>query len=513
MINELIRKIKGPNYVLPVDKVDFHAWADWYRGNVDDVHNYRWWNGSEFINMRLLTMQMGKKVCEDWANMLMNEQCDIILPDEKANDIMQSILHDMNFWVKANEAVEKSFALGLGALVLGVEDLLVGDKGTVKAGADTKLTLDFVDRFKFTPISIKNKTITEVGFTFEATGETRYILHLLENGIYKIHSYIYKNDRLVDNFVFDTKSHIAWFQMIRPFISNNDIRAGYDEALGTSIFANSLDTLKAIDIKYDSFTNEFVAGRKRLHVSDEAWSVHNKDGKLSKTFNPMDTTYFKLPNTPDGEQLIKDMSGELRVQAHVDAINMELNILSSKVGFGETYYRFDASGIATATQVMSENSQAYKTLVKHQILIDSALNDLAVAIIEASNNFTNKKIILPESDYYKIRIDFDDSIIEDKNAEMERDRLLVSEGIMSVVEFRIKWLNESEDDAWSNYRRDFKYDIINKYMSAVISGVLSPEEFVLEVYGEPKPELVEYIKNNINKDAGFGDFLDAYEGD
>src|SRR5678810_433616 len=88
------------------------------------------------------------------------------------------------------------------------------------------------------------------------------------------------------------RSHIAWFQMIRPFISNNDIRAGYDEALGTSIFANSLDTLKAIDIKYDSFTNEFVAGRKRLHVSDEAWSVHNKDGKSSKTFNPMDTTYF-----------------------------------------------------------------------------------------------------------------------------------------------------------------------------------------------------------------------------
>ena len=35
---------------------------------------------------------------------------------------------------------------------------------------------------------------------FEATGETRYILHLLENGTYKIHNYIYKNDRLVDNF-------------------------------------------------------------------------------------------------------------------------------------------------------------------------------------------------------------------------------------------------------------------------------------------------------------------------
>lgn len=513
MINDLIRKLKGPNYKLPVDKVDFHAWADWYKGDVDDVHSYRWWNGTEYVAMRLLGLQMAKKVCEDWANMIMNEECNIILPNENADATMQDILHDLNFWVKANETVEKSFALGLGALVLGVENLNIGNKGTVKAGSDTRLTLDFVDRFKFTPITVKDKNITEVAFTFKATDETKYIIHLLENGVYKIHNYIYKGDNLIENYVFDTRSQVAWFQMIRPFISNNDIRAGYDEALGTSIFANSLDTLKAIDIKYDSFTNEFVAGRKRLHVSDEAWSVHNKDGKKSKTFNPMDATYYKLPNTHDGEQLIKDMSGELRVQAHVDAINMELNILSSKVGFGETYYRFDAGGRATATQVISENSQAYKTLVKHQILIDSALTDLAVAIIEASNNFTTKKINIPEADYYKIRIDFDDSIIEDKNAEMERDRLLVGEGIMSVVEFRIKWLNESEDDAWLNYRRDFKYVLINKYMPAVISGVLSPEEFVLEVYGEPKPELVEYIKNNINKDAGFSDFLDAYEGD
>lgn len=513
MLNKIINNLKGGNYKLPVDKTDYHAWADWYRGNVDDVHNYRWWNGEEFINMRMMSLQMGKKVCEDWANMLMNEQCDIILPNDDANAIMRDILSEANFWVKANEAVEKSFALGLGALVLGVSNLEIGNKGTVRITDETKLNIEFVDRFKFTPITIKNRNITEVAFTFTATNETRYIIHLLEGGTYKIHNYVYVNNNLAESYVFDTKSKIPWFYMIRPFIANNDIRAGYDEALGTSIFANSLDTLKAIDVKYDSFTNEFVAGRKRLHVSDEAWSVHNKKGKLSKTFNPMDTTYYRLPNTADGKQLIEDMSGELRVGAHVDAINMELNILSSKVGFGETYYRFDTGGRATATQVISENSQAYKTLVKHQILIESLLVDMAIAIIEASRNFTNTPINLSENEYYDIKIDFDDSIIEDKNAEMERDRLLVASGIMSVVEFRVKWLKETREDALDNYRAGFRYDIINKYMPALTQGLIPPEEFVLEVYGEARPDIVKYIEEHMSRAGNMQDFIDLYEGD
>ena len=53
------------------------------------------------------------------------------------------------------------------------------------------------------------------------------------------------------------------FQILRPNIANNiDIQT----PMGLSIFANSIDRFKAIDIKYDSFTNEYTSGKKSILV-------------------------------------------------------------------------------------------------------------------------------------------------------------------------------------------------------------------------------------------------------
>lgn len=517
-IASLVKEIKkDSNFSIPLSNIDYQLWAEWYRGNVKDIHNRRIWNGEEYLNTKLKSLQMAKKICEDWANLIMNERCDIILPNKKANDILEGILYKNDFWVIANESVEKSFALGLGALVLSVNDIIVGDKGT-NSFDEAKLKIDFVDRFKITPLLIEDNKIKEVAFKFEGSNTTKYIIHVRdENKLYHIHSYEYENkgDKLVQNITFNTESRTAWFQIIRPFISNNNIADGYDVGLGISVFANSLDTLHAVDNKYDSFDNEFIAGRKKLHVSDEAWRVHNKkDGQQEKTFNPMDTFYYKLPSTKSGEQLIEDKSGPLRSAEHISGLNAELNFLSSKTGFGEAYYKFDPKGMTpTATQVISENSSLFKTLKKHQILIEAALRNLTIAIIEASQNFTEEKIILNENEYSKILIEFDDSIIEDKGTEMERDKNLVQSGLMSNVEFRQRWLGEDEKTAIENYRKYFKYEIINKYMPAVAQGLMTPKQFVLEVYGHEDVELEKYIEDNRATSGGFDEFTSMFEGD
>ena len=50
----------------------------------------------------------------------------------------------------------------------------------------------------------------------------------------------------------------------------------------------------------------------------------------------------------------------------------------------------------------------------------------------------------------EITIDFDDSIIEDKQAEYQRDREMVSMGVMRLEEFRAKYLNEDIEKARQN---------------------------------------------------------------
>ena len=57
------------------------------------------------------------------------------------------------------------------------------------------------------------------------------------------------------------------FQFIRPNIANN---FDMNSPLGLSVYANHIDKFKALDTKYDSFTNEFELGKKRILVDRTA---------------------------------------------------------------------------------------------------------------------------------------------------------------------------------------------------------------------------------------------------
>lgn len=515
MVEKILKEIKGLEYDVNIIKDSGYVriWADWYGGNVKDFHNYRWYNGKHTIDLKLKSLQMAKKVCEDWADLLLNEKCDIVIPDEASQDIFNNILDESNFWVKANEGVEHSFALGYGTLVMGIDGVLFGDKGSIDS-SNGKITIDFVNRFNTTIITMKNKTITEIAFEIVNNDSKYYILHLIENEEYVI--YTYKEVKGLHYFEnrFPTGSKRPWFQMLRPFISSNLIFGDKEIEPFISVFANSLDTLRSIDTKYDSFDNEFIAGRKRLFASDEMFEVHNlKNGSQDKSFDPMSTTIHMLPaSAGDSGQFLSDQSGMLRATDHILAIDTELNLLSSKSGLGESFYKFDGEGFATATQVVSENSKLFRTLKKHEININAALRGLTIAIIEASGNHTKDKINVSVDQYVDINIIFDDSIIEDKGTEMERDKGLVAIGILSKVEFREKWLGEDYDTALNKYRLYFKYDIMDQYMPALMQGAMTPTDFLIEVYGVADADKVEYITEKI-KTQDYGGFIDELYND
>ena len=82
------------------------------------------------------------------------------------------------------------------------------------------------------------------------------------------------------------------------------------------------------------------------------------------TFNPYDTTFVIAENNYNDKPAFQDLAGVLRANEHITGINMELNLLSNKVGMGEAYYRFDGAGVSTATQVISENSKLFRTKKK-----------------------------------------------------------------------------------------------------------------------------------------------------
>ena len=232
------------------------------------------------------------------------------------------------------------------------------------------------------------------------------------------------------------KSPIRLFQIIKPNNANNiDI----DNQRGISVFANSLDQLKDIDLKFDSYNKEFKLGRKRmLFNSDVAKCNVDIKGNITPVFDSNDLAFYAIAMGENGKP-IEYIDGNLRVAEHDQALQTALNLFSDSVGFGTGHYSLSDGHIyVNETSVISSNSKMFRRLKKHEIVLEKALIDLSKAIIYmATGTVTDKDI----------SINFDDSIIEDK-AEQKRQALLeFNAGLIDKVQYFMETRNMDESTA------------------------------------------------------------------
>lgn len=430
-------------------------WRSWYQGNVKGFHRYKRYNGNKKVNVQRATLGMGKKVCEDWANLLMNEKVKITLEGKAEQEFIDRIFTQNNFAVKANEMQEMKSALGTVAYIPRVVNYGMLSTGEPVPGNATDIALDYVTIDHIFPLTWQNGYITECAFDSIVTRSGKNYLYLQihrkdEYGFYVIENSIYRieNESLSDASLKDvpgferippvvhTGSDKRQFVIDRLNIANN---LDYLLPVGIPVFANAVDVLRGIDCAYDCYINEFENGPLILAVKMAATKW--EDGQPSIDDN--DRRFYLLEEDATGGNVITPISPQLRTaQLNVGLQDM-LNLLSSKCGFGETYYRFNGSSVATATQVISENSTMFRTIKKHEIVLEQVLIELCRILLRLGNIAMNANL----KEDVEISIDFDDSIIEDKATNFARDMQLLGAGIMNDYEFRAKWMNEDEETA------------------------------------------------------------------
>lgn len=430
-------------------------WRSWYQGNVKGFHRYKRYNGNKKVNVQRATLGMGKKVCEDWANLLMNEKVKITLEGKAEQEFIDRIFTQNNFAVKANEMQEMKSALGTVAYIPRVVNYGMLSTGEPVPGNATDIALDYITIDHIFPLTWQNGYITECAFDSIVTRSGKNYLYLQihrkdEYGFYVIENSIYRieNESLSDASMKDvpgferippvvhTGSDKRQFVIDRLNIANN---LDYLLPVGIPVFANAVDVLRGIDCAYDCYINEFENGPLILAVKMAATKW--EDGQPSIDDN--DRRFYLLEEDATGGNVITPISPQLRTaQLNVGLQDM-LNLLSSKCGFGETYYRFNGGSVATATQVISENSTMFRTIKKHEIVLEQVLIELCRILLRLGNIAMNANL----KEDVEISIDFDDSIIEDKATNFARDMQLLSAGIMNDYEFRAKWMNEDEETA------------------------------------------------------------------
>lgn len=457
MSNAVIIKLNELGYTTIPDSFysKVYEWKSWYQGDVKGFHNYTVQNGERQVKCRRYSLGMGKKLCEDWANLLMNEKVQITLEGQKEQDFIDLVLTENNFTVKANEMQEMKSALGTVAYVPRVIGQEISESGDIVPGNASGIVLDYVTIENIYPLSWQNGYISECAFSSEVTRGGKDYLYLQihrreDNGNYVIENRIYRynNEQLADEQLVNVKgfenippvvhtgSDKRQFVIDRPNIANN---VNYLLPTGIAIYANAIDVLQGVDIAYDSYVNEFKLGKKRIMVKPSA--AQYLDG--TPAFDPDDVVFYVMPEDTEDGAVVTPIDMTLRTAEHNTGIQDQLNILSSKCGFGETYYRFDGGSVATATQVISENSTMFRTIKKMEIVLEQALVELCRILLRMGNTAMNAGL----DEDVEISIDFDDSIIEDKQTDFSRDMQLLSAGIMNDWEFRMRWMNEDEATA------------------------------------------------------------------
>ena len=428
-------------------------WNSWYKGKVRKFHTYYIYNGQRKVKMEKKSMQGAKKVSEDWADLLYNEKVKINLREKKDTEALEEILRQNNATVIINKGIEKSFALGTGALVVSVQDMEQDETNNTIDVTNSKIKLEFVEAKKIIPLTWENGIIKECAFvTVKYRKGQNYIyiaMHILnEQGNYVIKNYMFKGrynsfveastedkEGFIDKF--DTKGNIPWFAMIAPNICNN---IDSESPFGISVYANSIDTLKSLDNAYDGLDNEIIIGRRRVFISSEMLSYDDGEGKM--VFDPSDISVYRMPQGFKKDSMIEHDDASLRTSSYIETVNYQLNILSSKVGFGNERYRFDGQAIQTATGVISENSDMFRAIKKHEQVLENSLTSIVKAIAYASSTFANTTM-----DATEVTIDFDDSIIEDRGAEQVRAMQEVSQGLRSKKSYIERYRNLNKQQA------------------------------------------------------------------
>lgn len=491
-----------PNREIETQSPYLPTWQQWYKGYDATFHNYQVYTGRDWYTREYKKLKIAKKACEDYANLLLNEKCDIIIKDK---DKLDDILYSNNFWVNANNLIEVSFALSMGAFVESIENLSVNDNGYGFKSSEARVKIEYVNATKIYPLTFANGKLIECAFATENTNETIIVIHRLnELNEYDIINLKYNNNGdLLQEYVFHTRSKKPLYQIIKPNICNNlDI----ESSLPVSIFANAIDILKAIDMAYDALDTEIQLGRRRIVVSEDLIEL-DENGDRRLLFNPNDIVYQSIPKlSGEDKRLLEEFASPLRIMDLQNALQEQLNTFASCVGFGKNYYTFGNSGggrpIQTATGIIAQNTDLYRSIKKHEILLEQTLIDLVEAIGFLVNEYTTDSI-----DIDGVTIKFDDSIIEDKESQKASDRIDLQNGIISKSEYRQKWLAEDEEVANEKLDKFSLNDIdvrIANLLTPLTSGAMTPADFVELAYkgydDSRKQEIVNYVTEYLSKE-------------
>ena len=425
-----------------------------------------------------------KAVCAELAGMVWGEEAGIrvnskgwkprrdaagAVGGDPLDEFVQAVLKRNAFYERTQAMIESALALG-GAAVKVWGETREQATGNREQGnredAEPAIRIGYCMADQFVPLSWDSARVYEgVFISRRERGGYRYTRlewHERDGGMYRVRNELYRSEapngapvgeekdilgvrcplaevypELDEETEIETRDSL--FSYFRTPIANN---LDPNSPLGMSVYGNALETLRALDICYDSFVSEFRLGKKRIIVPARCVRMvaDPQTGQLRRYFDATDETYEAFAaDDADGLKIV-DNSVELRVEEHVAALNAFLSVLCLQLGFSANTFSFDRrEGLRTATEVVSENSKTFKTVRTVQNQLRPAFEHMVKNIIDVAAlygvKWRGQSVERLAAGGYEVKVVFDDGVKQDRQTNIDEGIRLVGAGLLSRFTF------------------------------------------------------------------------------
>ena len=387
---------------------------DWYSNRmIEDFHKRKTLNG---IPYELNRLNFGKRCCSDDANLC--EVLEINAGDGEQADFVNDALGKNEFNTQYRKQLEKTSADGTTACYIRLDNATFMDNGSVQGGT---IKLNYVEADAFMPLTVENDIVTEAAFSGSSLAKgkkqtTLVLFTLSENGMYTAETHVFddKGNELKDMETIVQLGDVKPFAVMRNAEVNNlDDMTGY----GLPKLWDAIPALKVVDLCYNVLFSVLDKAEKIILIN-ELLCEFDDNGKPKLTTEQKKLFVFTGEKLPEEKGMIQEYNPEIRIEQVTKAFELALSLLSMSFGYGTKKYSFENGQITTATEYVGERQDQMQELNRQRQEAIRYIQDICRAVMWFANTFQGKAFDLDTD----ILVDFDDSYITDKEAELERKR-------------------------------------------------------------------------------------------
>lgn len=230
----------------------------------------------------------------------------------------------------------------------------------------------------------------------------------------------------------------AYFKM--PEANTIDL----DSPLGVSGFSKAVDLIRNADEQYSNLLWEFEGGQLAIDVDRTALNpLLDSNGKQKEVLPKLQDRLFRHSLDLGDDNTYEVFSPQLRDVSITNGLNTILTRIEDVCSISRgTLSDVTYSEARTATELRILKQRTFSANLDVQKELQSTLEK----VFKIVDKYCELYNIVPDGDF-EIGYIWDDSIIVDKDAERQVDMMDVTNGLLSKVEYRMKWMGETRQQA------------------------------------------------------------------